>query len=532
MAAPPEHSTAISQFLGAAPLDPKSPLTAEVLTQLFLLGLTAAEIGALFRRDPGQIRRIARKWGLDGRSLRAGAVSMAVLTPTLAAEFLEEVGGSRRRGPEHLTLGAPARCRWRCASCAFEWEATVSNRALRGSGCPSCARRRNRETALTTRAKTPALALVRPELAAEFVENETVPQRDASSTPAGSHDRIRWRCRAGHEWVASAKQRVSHRTNCPGCRPGFRSSRLEYDVAELITVATGLGVQVSHEEPRQDRADVERIDLWIQELDMLIDLDPERWHRGEAARRRDARKLRRLASRNYVRARSLQLGALDVPLPPGSRARQVILSGSADGDPELWLAALVPILREGSAQTSTPLTLPRAAKAQALGRAARRWADRHHEPRARSLASEHPHLATEFVAVVDRPGLTAADIAPAGDDLVLWRCTACLHEWQTKTKNRTRLGTGCPPCRYQQGGRLAARAAPGNSFADRNPQLVDQFIANRTHPGVGPREFKPNSTDSCEWRCPRCDATWVTSPQSRNRRPDGGCGCGRRRSGN
>lgn len=263
---------------------------------------------------------------------------------------------------------------------------------------------------------------------------------------------------------------------------------------------------------------------------MLIDLDPARWHRSESARERDARKLRRLSSRNYVRARSLRLGALDVALPPGSRARQVVLPDAADADPDVWLAALIPVL-QGAAQVTTPTVLSEERKAEALGRAARRWVDRHHAPRDRSLASEHARIAAEFVAVIGRPGLTAADIAPAGDDRVRWRCAACLHEWQTQTKNRTRLGTGCPPCRYREGGRLSARPAPGHSLADRNPHLVEQFIANRTHPGIGPRDLKPNSTDRCEWRCPRCAATWEASAQSRNRRPDGGCGCGRRRSG-
>ena len=422
-----------------------------------------------------------------------------------------------------LTLGSGRRCRWRCRKCQHEWEATVANRAVDSSGCPPCATARLRELALVERAQTPALALARPDVHAEFVRNLTVPGRDIHTTPSGSHDRVLWRCRYGHEWITAARQRVKQRTNCPACRPGFRSSRLEYVVAELLMEATGLTVRVAHEVRRVDRADVERIDLVVEEIQLWVDLDSARSRGSPTALQRDIRKLRRLAERNYVRVRSAALGLLEVELPPGSLARQVVLDHE-DGDPEAWLAALLPVVSDLSITRPSfePLTPQR--RRDALGRAARRWEDLHGGERPRSLKTEHPDVAVEFVEVCDRPGLTAADIAPAGNDRVRWRCSRCQHEWVTRTANRTRLGTGCPPCRYRAGARIAARPRAGQSFADLHPELVSHFVENLTSPGRVPTEFRPNSTDLCVWRCPHCSGRWRARPQQLHRRPSGGCG--------
>ena len=494
---------------------------------MFLAGLTPAAVGEIYGLHYTRIGQLARQWGLDSRNLRAGIRSVAAMRPDLAREFVAEVAPRRSaRGPAELTLGSGTRITWRCSSCSHVWTTSVANRALRGSGCPACARARLRTAALRDRARTPSIALMSRHLEEEFVRNVSVPDRDAFTTPAGSHDRVLWRCRRGHEWEAEARQRVKHRTSCPDCRPGFRSSRLEYEVAELLIAATGLTVIVGHVEPRTDRDDVERIDLYVEEIDLLVDLDPQRWHRSRSATDRDKRKLQRLSGRRYVRVRSAVLGLLDAELPDGSHARQVTVHEGSEADAAIWVAPLLRITAE-LGRGAAPLT--EQLQREARGRAARRWLDLHHDEPQRSLLTEHPEVAAELVEVCERTGLTAADIAPAGNDRVRWRCRTCGHTWTARTANRTVLGTGCPPCRYRAGGRTAARPRPGHSFADRNPALRAQFIRNLTHPGIGLDELKPGSGDLCVWRCPYCEAEWRTTPQARNRRPQGGCRCRRGR---
>ena len=482
----------VGQTVSLAQLpDPAQALDRKGLETLFLAGVTPAGVADRHGLTRRHVAGLAQSWGLDSRALRARPRSIAALRPDLAAEFIGTAAReTRTHRADSLTLGSGRMCRWRCRECGHERTATVVNRAVHGSGFPPCAMARARLAALDERARSAPLAVVRPDIAPEFVQNLTVPTRDVHSTPTGSHDCVLWRCRYGHEWVSEARQRVKFRTNCPSCRPGFRSSRLEYEVAELFTAMTGLAVRVAYGEPQKDRADTERIDLYIGELDLLVDIDTARWHRDPEAVRRDTRKAERLATRRYVRLRSARLGPLDLPV---GVACQQVLAGDDDKNPENWAGALLVVLKSIPDANVTTTHLTPAQREEALGRASRRWADLLRGTGRSTLDTQHPEIAAELVEVCGRPGLTAADIAPAGDDRVRWRCSTCGHEWTARTANRTLLGTGCPPCSYRAAGRLTARPAPGNSFADRHPGLAKHFIDNLTHPGIGPTQLRPNS---------------------------------------
>jgi hypothetical protein len=369
-------STGRGRRVDVVALDLDAPLCPEQLGRLFAAGLTAETIGRLHGLDRSRISQLARGWGLNSRALRATTRSLAVLRPDLAREFHADTPGRRPQlGPGALTLGSGARVAWRCSTCSHIWRTSVANRALGGSGCPMCARVSSREEALRNRARTPALTRVRPDLAEQFVRNLSVPARDADTTPSGSHDRILWRCTAGHEWTTTARQRVKHRTHCPGCRGGLHRSRLEYEVAELLMTATGLHVSVGYEEPRTDRGGVEKVDLKIDEIGLLIDLDPSRWHRSGSALDRDMKKLHRLAvRRRYVRVRPRTIGAL-VDASGAALPGQLVVDIAKETDAWSWAAAILPLLCQYGPERlgNVRQALSGEERAQALGRASERW---------------------------------------------------------------------------------------------------------------------------------------------------------------
>ena len=47
--------------------------------------------------------------------------------------------------PYQLTNGSNKRAWWRCAVCGNEWETQIIKRAVRGQGCPTCARQKQNE---------------------------------------------------------------------------------------------------------------------------------------------------------------------------------------------------------------------------------------------------------------------------------------------------------------------------------------------------------------------------------------------------
>lgn len=44
--------------------------------------------------------------------------------------------------PETIATGSNKKVWWKCAMCGHEWQAVVSNRTDKGSGCPMCAKHR------------------------------------------------------------------------------------------------------------------------------------------------------------------------------------------------------------------------------------------------------------------------------------------------------------------------------------------------------------------------------------------------------
>src|SRR5215212_1177714 len=178
------------------------------LSELLASGLTPKEVASLYGRNRDAVRSLASRWGLDTRALRARAIGLAAKHPDVAAEFVKVVSGAPlHHGPEDLLAGSSARCRWRCAECREEWDASITNRTSRGSGCPACANRRSTDRARARPARSAPLAEVIPDFAPEFRRNLSRPDRDFRTTPSGSHNRISWRCKSGHEWETEARQR-------------------------------------------------------------------------------------------------------------------------------------------------------------------------------------------------------------------------------------------------------------------------------------------------------------------------------------
>lgn len=498
------------------------------LIELLSSGLTPEQVGGRYGRSTDMVRLRARQWGLDTRALRAQAIGLAVMHPVIAAQFLRvEDGAPLTHRPTDLAAGSGARCLWRCTACANEWVTSVANRTIHRSGCPSCARTRGKEVARARPASSRPLSHAGQDLTTEFVANLSRPDRDITTTPSGSHDRIRWRCRSGHEWETTARQRVKYSTQCPVCLQGLWTSRLEFEVSELVELSTGLSVTVGARLPRTDRACDERIDLLISEADLMVDLDPTRWHIAAQAVERDARKLDRLTGERYVRMRPRQLGLL--PVEGAEPRQQVLLPDGSERDPWLWASAVLQALQHFFPDVPSRVPSPPEMVA-AQARADVRWRRLRSGLRQRSLLSEHPDVADQFVSAVGRPELSAADLAPAGDDRVRWRCSECGHEWEARVANRTLGATGCPPCSIRRGAARSALPRRGQSFADRHPELVSLFVDDLANPGKTPFDLKPNSTDRCRWTCRYCRRTWETIPQSLNRRPSSGCReCGWRR---
>ena len=88
-------------------------------------------------------------------------------------------------------------------------EDKYAKRSSRSSGekCPICSGARVIEGIND-------LNTLKPELASEWSEENEIKPTEVS---IGSHKKAMWKCKLGHEWIATVKSRTINRTGCPYC---------------------------------------------------------------------------------------------------------------------------------------------------------------------------------------------------------------------------------------------------------------------------------------------------------------------------
>ena len=95
---------------------------------------------------------------------------------------------------------------WWLGKCGHEWQARISDRS-RGRDCPYCAGKR-------LLVGFNDVASQRPELNEEWDYSKNA--KAASEYVCGSHEKVWWKCKEGHEWQTAIKCRVRG-TGCPYC---------------------------------------------------------------------------------------------------------------------------------------------------------------------------------------------------------------------------------------------------------------------------------------------------------------------------
>lgn len=136
-----------------------------------------------------------------------------------------------------------------------------------------------------------------------------------------------------------------------------------------------------------------------------------------------------------------------------------------------------------------------------------------------SFAAHYPDVLAEWHPRLNFR-LDPYTVKPKASMKVWWLCGSCQHEWPATVLSRTRGKTGCGPCSYAQRGRLIGLPAPGESLADRFPQLAAEW-----HPTLNrhrPEELKPGSDTKAWWICTE-GHVWEANVYSRTGIAQAGC---------
>lgn len=160
-----------------------------------------------------------------GLKRRARTQSRVDFDRSLAAkrpDLLEELHPTRNREVDPSRLGARSSQKlwWRCGTCGHDWQAAVSSRTGRGTGCPVCGLKRRARTQSQVQPAR-SLAVKHPEIAAELDPSRNL---DIDPTALGTRSSLKlwWRCgTCGHTWRTA----VATRTDGCGCPACYRSRR-------------------------------------------------------------------------------------------------------------------------------------------------------------------------------------------------------------------------------------------------------------------------------------------------------------------
>lgn len=106
--------------------------------------------------------------------------------------------------PDKITYGSNKIVWWK-AACGHEWQTSVKARSS-GEKCPICSGARVVEGIND-------LATLKPELAQEWSEKNEIKPTEVS---IGSHKKVIWKCRYGHEWKSVVYARIKGIV-CPVC---------------------------------------------------------------------------------------------------------------------------------------------------------------------------------------------------------------------------------------------------------------------------------------------------------------------------
>ena len=129
--------------------------------------------------------------------------SFASVHPELVSEWSEK---NSPLTPEAVSYGSN-KLYWWHGACGHEWSASAKSRHA-GEKCPICSGAR-------ILVGFNDLATVKPELATEWSEKNK-PLLPTMVT-VGSHKKVIWKGKCGHEWVAQIKNRVQLDSGCPYC---------------------------------------------------------------------------------------------------------------------------------------------------------------------------------------------------------------------------------------------------------------------------------------------------------------------------
>ena len=160
----------------------------------------------------------------SGKKLLKGENDLQTLYPDIAKEWDWKLNSNK---PSDYFGNSNYKVHWVCAK-GHKYEAKINDRTKsKGTGCPYCA---NRKVLIGYN----DLFTTEPQLKAEWNYDKNGLIKPFEIMP-NSGKKYWWKCKRGHEWMATANNRVSLHTGCPVCSRELHTSFPEQAILYYIS---------------------------------------------------------------------------------------------------------------------------------------------------------------------------------------------------------------------------------------------------------------------------------------------------------
>ncbi|WP_203289378.1 zinc-ribbon domain-containing protein [Metabacillus sp. cB07] len=410
--------------------------------------------------------------------------------PDLAAMW-DEVENSPLT-PGEVLAGSNSVMFWICEkghSFDMSIKQMTRNKKRKSNGCPFCRGLRVNETN--------NLAKLYPQIAYEWVECIESKFKTAQDVSPGSNVRVLWRCKRGHEWITTPKQRTSGGTGCPSCNNKKKVSKQSY---VLLYYLKQYFIDVELETPLLGTRMI--MDVYIPSINLVIEYDGGQYHKDY---KRDIKKdnalLEKIPSAKLIRIREPNCPIYESPNP---NTFFYVLKNQSINEFQTALEKVFSI----HLQLNPDINIER--DNVSILNTMDGWEYEN------SLANVRPEILKEW-DYQNNGDLKPENFRVASSEKVNWICEKG-HKWSAKIASRTHGGNNCPFC----GNR---RLTKSNSLAARNPQLTKEWHPTKNI--KSPDDYFSNSHFKVWWLCSRCGHEWLAAIYNRNGNNSGCVMCSR-----
>lgn len=370
---------------------------------------------------------------------------------------------------------------WICKKCGFEWEANPNSRS-RGTGCPICGRKKNREALqLTYLRKGGALSDRYPYIAEEWNYEKNGSILPSEVTPH-SNLKVWWICKEGHEWQATINSRSQGR-GCPECSKERGTSFPEQTIFFYLNSSTKAINRYKYE-------GVE-LDVFLPEYNTGIEYDGYFYHGHKQGKERDSKKDAFFREKGVRLIRIIECEEDDIAENTIKCVYDSSYKYLERVVKNLFIMLYIPHEISVDIERDRPAILEQY----------------YSYAKENSIAAVCPTLLEDWDYEVN--GKLNPEFIPYGSNQkVGWKCKTCGYKWRATIASRF-AGNGCSAC----SGKVLIVGK--NDLLSQNPELSLEWDYEKNTP-LKPDEITVNNGKRVWWICKDCGNNWKATIAHRN----------------